>query len=174
MNRILQIAQLGNPILYQLAKEINDIEIESDFISDMKITVTDANGVGLAAPQVYEPKRIFIIASKPNIRYPNAPEMKPTAIINPEIIWTSEEIVNDWEGCLSIPGLRGFVPRFKSIKAEYYDENGERQQSIFDDFIARIFQHEYDHLNGILFLDRIENTKDLLSEKEFQKQILSK
>ena len=62
----------------------------------------------------------------------------------------------------------------KSIKAEYYDENGERQQSIFDDFIARIFQHEYDHLNGILFLDRIENTKDLLSEKEFQKQILTK
>ena len=63
MNRILQIAQLGNPILYQRAKEINDIEIESDFISDMKITVADANGVGLAAPQVYEPKRIFIIAS---------------------------------------------------------------------------------------------------------------
>ena len=174
MNRILQIAQLGNPILYQRAKEINNIEIESDFISDMKITVADAKGVGLAAPQVYESKRIFIIASKPNVRYPNAPEMKPTAVINPEIIGTSEEIIKDWEGCLSIPGLRGLVPRFKSIKAEYFDENGKKQLSLFDDFIARIFQHEYDHLNGILFLDRIESTKDLLSEKEFQKQILSK
>ena len=174
MERILQIALLGNPVLYNKAKEINDVNLELDLISDMKTTVVDANGVGLAAPQVYQSKRLFLIASRPNIRYPNAPEMKATAIINPKIIWQSDEIVKDWEGCLSIPGLRGFVPRFKSVKAEYIDENGEIQIKTFDNFLARIFQHEFDHLEGILFLDRVDSTKDLLSEKEYAAQIINK
>lgn len=174
MNRILEIAQLGNPILYKSAKEIKNINEELDFINDMKTTVEEANGVGIAAPQVYESKRIFIIASKPNIRYPNAPEMKPTAIINPKIISNSDEIEKDWEGCLSIPGLRGLIPRHHWLKAEYFTEFGETKTEFFKGFVARIFQHELDHLNGVLFLDRVSSNKDLLSEKEFQRQILGK
>ncbi|MCZ6555911.1 MAG: peptide deformylase, partial [Candidatus Dadabacteria bacterium] len=118
MEKILEIAELGHPILREMAAQVKNLEDEEiqNFIDNLIATAIEANGVGIAAPQVYESKRIFIISSRPNERYPNAPEMEPTAIINPEILSFSKEKEKDWEGCLSIPGIRGLVPRHKSIR----------------------------------------------------------
>jgi len=171
MEKILPIAYLGHDILRKETSKIidfNDKDLQN-FIDDMIATVKDANGLGIAAPQVYNSKRIFIMASKPSVRYPNAPEMEAIAIINPVIINHSEEKIKDWEGCLSIPGIRGLVPRSKSINVEFTTRHNKKVNKHFDGFIARIFQHEYDHLHGIVFLDRLDSTKDIISEKEYQK-----
>jgi len=173
MRKILEIAELGHPVLRKRATEVLNLEDEEvqNFIDNLIATGIEANGVGIAAPQVFEPKRIFIISSRPNVRYPDAPEMEPTAIINPEIVSFSEEKEKDWEGCLSIPGIRGLVPRHKSINVKYLSRGGKEIESEFSDFIARIFQHELDHLDGTVFLDRLEFNKDLVTEKEYQKLI---
>ena len=176
MSKLLEISQLGNPVLRKKAsfiKDINDKNIQ-DLIDDLMFTVKKADGVGIAAPQVYESKRLFVLASEPNSRYKKAPKIKPTAIINPEILAVSEEIERGWEGCLSIPGIRAIVPRYLSIKVKYTTRDGRKKVDIFDDFLARVFQHEFDHLNGIVYLDRIESTKDIITEKEFEKLIKKK
>ena len=169
MGKILEIAELGHPVLRQRASEIEDLESKElqSFIDDLIETCIDSNGVGIAAPQVYESKRIFIISSRPNPRYPNAPELGPIALINPEITEFSEEKEKDWEGCLSIPGIRGLVPRHKSIKVKYLTRDGNEVVNEFSDFIARIFQHELDHLDGIVFLDRMESNHEIITEKEY-------
>lgn len=171
--KILDIAELGNPILRCQAKAIEKVTEPQtlQLIDDLITTAKSNNGVGIAAPQVSESYRLFIVASRPTIRYPQAPKMNPTAMINPTIISYSDERVKDWEGCLSIPGLRGLVPRYRAIEVEYTTIAGDRVRKIFTDFIARIFQHELDHLNGIVFLDRLETSKDLYTETEYQKRI---
>jgi peptide deformylase len=169
MSILRQVAQLGHPVLRQATRQIaepNDPAVQA-LIDDMLATVAEVNGVGIAAPQVYEPFRIFIVASRPNPRYPHAPEIEPTAIINPEILWSSDEIEKDWEGCLSIPGIRGFVPRSTGIRVRYLTRAGLDREQEFTGFIARVFQHEYDHLNGTVFLDRLESTRDIITEKEY-------
>lgn len=176
MSTLLQIAQLGQPVLREKAKSvknINDSRIQK-LINDLMATCMEVNGVGIAAPQVYESVRVFIVASHPNPRYPHAPVMEPTAMINPKIVSHSSQKVKDWEGCLSIPGLRGLVPRHKLISVEYIDRKGKKIKREFADFVARIFQHELDHLEGIMFMDRMETTKDLISDKEYQKLMTSK
>lgn len=168
-----QIAQLGHPILREPARKIADPRIPDiqALIADMLVTVADANGVGIAAPQVYESLSLFIVASRPNSRYPHAPMMEPTAMINPEILWVSDVTEKDWEGCLSIPGLRGLVPRYTRLGVRYLDRNGELREEEYADFTARVFQHEFDHLQGVLFIDRIESTQDLFSEKEYMRRL---
>jgi peptide deformylase len=99
--------------------------------------------------------------------------MRPTAMINPKIIAHSTETVKGWEGCLSVPGIRALVPRYQSIEVEYTDTSGELQKLEFTDFIARIFQHEYDHLEGLVFLDRVETTLDMMTEAEYQERIIN-
>lgn len=175
MGDLLTVIQLGNPLLRQkaaLVENIQDGNIQK-LIADLIFTVAQANGVGIAAPQVAEQKRLFIVASRPNARYPNAPEMEPTAMINPQIIAHSTEKVKGWEGCLSIPGIRGLIPRYQAIEVEYTDGNGKLQKQEFTDFVARIFQHEYDHLDGIVFVDRLESTFDMMTEQEYQQQIVN-
>lgn len=168
---LLQVAQLGHPVLRKKAKKVKNISDQKtqDLIDNLLSTLNDGNGVGIAAPQVYQSIRLFIVASQPTPNYPNAPKMNPTAIINPKIISRSLEKVKDWEGCLSIPGIRGLVPRHKLIKVEYYDRKGKSVKREFKDFVARIFQHEFDHLEGIMFLDRMDSTRETISEKEYQK-----
>ncbi len=176
MSKLLQIAQLGHPILRQRASEVADWlcpEIQC-LVEDMLLTVADANGAGIAAPQVYVSKRIFIVASNPSYRYPNAPKMDPTLIINPEITWKSDEINNDWEGCLSIPGVRGLVPRHKSIRIAYTTQHGDHVEHEYSGFISRVFQHEFDHLEGVVFLDQLDSTKNIVMEKEWLKRIAGK
>lgn len=95
--------------------------------------------------------------------------MTPTAIVNPKILYLSKETAKDWEGCLSLPGLQALVPRSKIIEVEYFAKDGRRVQKKFRDFVARIFQHEYDHLEGLVFLDRIETSRDVVMEKVYQR-----
>ncbi|NMG07263.1 peptide deformylase [Brasilonema sp. UFV-L1] len=174
MGELLSILQLGNPVLRQKASLIENINDENlqKLIDDLMTTVVQANGVGIAAPQVAQSCRLFIVASRPNPRYPNAPQMEPSAMINPKIIAHSTEIVEGWEGCLCVPGIRGLVPRYQAIEVEYTDRNGKLQKQELSDFVARIFQHEYDHLDGIIFLDRLKDTLDIITEQEYKKQIL--
>src|SRR3569832_2699569 len=174
MTQSLQIAQLGNPILRQQAQLVNNVRDEriQQVIDALIVTAAASNGVGIAAPQVSESYRLFIVASRPNARYPNAPLIDPTAMINPRIIAHSTEKVKGWEGCLSIPGIRGLVPRYQAIEVEYITRDGQLHQQQFTDFAARIFQHEYDHLDGIVFLDRVESTQDLMTEQEYQQRII--
>lgn len=176
MSDKLSIIQLGNPILRQKAESVKQVDSDNiqKLIDDLLRTVGDANGVGIAAPQVAMGYRVFIVASRPNLRYPNAPLMEPTAMINPKIITHSDEIVKDWEGCLSIPGIRGLVPRYRQIEIEYTDRNGNLVHQQLTDFVARIFQHEYDHFEGLVFLDRIESTFDIVTEQEYQNLMFEK
>jgi len=175
MAEILEIIQLGHPVLRLIAQSVENIRDQriQKLIDDLIATVASANGVGIAAPQVAQGDRLFIVASRPNLRYPNAPEMEPTAMINPKLLAYSTEVIKGWEGCLSIPGIRGLVARSQAIEVEYTDRNGKLQKLELTDFVARIFQHEYDHLDGVVFLDRLESNQDIVTEQEYQKLLVS-
>ncbi|HHP7232248.1 MAG TPA: peptide deformylase [Xenococcaceae cyanobacterium] len=173
---LLDLAQLGNPVLHTTAAGVQDFTDPklAQLIESLITTAIASNGVGIAAPQVSESLRLFIVASRPNLRYPHAPKMQPTAMINPKIIAHSEAKIKDWEGCLSVPGLRGLIPRYQAIEVEYFTQEGIVQRRTLTDFVARIFQHELDHLNGIVFLDRLETNDDLYSEEAYQKLIFTR
>lgn len=167
------IVQLGHPTLRQRARQVRDVrspEVQQ-LIDELIATVEQANGVGIAAPQVDESYQIMIVASRPNPRYPFAPEMEPTAMINPTILARSEAMEKGWEGCLSVPGVRGLVPRHCEVTVEYQDRAGQLQQITLTGFVARIFQHEYDHFQGLVFLDRVESEADLLNEAAYQAMV---
>lgn len=171
MSKILQISEIGSPILRQRSDLVIDAtnpQID-ELIVDLIATAHAANGVGIAAPQVAASVRLFIVASRPSPRYPHAPTMEPTAMINPEIIDRSSELVSGWEGCLSVPGLRGLVLRNRTIEVRYFTKHGELVQQELTGFVARIFQHELDHLDGILFPDRVSLATDLITEAEYLK-----
>lgn len=124
-------------------------------------------GVGIAAPQVGRSLRLFIMAPRPNPRYPDAPEMEATAVINPEILRVSQEVETGWEGCLSVPGFRGQVPRSLEIDVAFTDRTGKERAERFNGFMARLFQHEFDHLEGILYPERLDRGEALLTLEEF-------
>lgn len=168
----MDIALLGEPVLREIAEPINDITTEILAIADeMLATLEASGGVGLAAPQVFISKRLVIVASKPTQRYPYAPLMPATVMINPSFVAVSDEKQKDWEGCLSIKGIRALVPRYQSIRVSYTDLTGQRLDVDFEGFVARVFQHEYDHLNGLVYLDRVETNQDIISETMFLKLI---
>jgi peptide deformylase len=171
MARLLQIAQLGNQILRQISEEIKQANDHSvmELWDDMLVTMLDTKGVGIAAPQVYVSQRCFVFSSAPGPGRPDTPIIEPTFVINPEILWKSDEIVRSWEGCLSIPGIRGIVPRYESINVQFIDSRNVGREETLSGFAARVFQHEYDHLDGIVYLDRLESTKDIFTEKECMK-----
>ena len=169
MSDLLEITQLGHPILRKKAKKVSLVQLPEvqSLVDDMLVTLANAGGLGIAAPQINESLRIIVVASHPTPRYPAAPEMEPTAMINPEILVLSEQMGDGWEGCLSIPGIRAIVPRHRRVSVRYRTRDGAQKEDAFDGFVARIFQHEYDHLNGIVYLDRIIGTRNIVSEKEF-------
>ena len=171
MSNSLQILEIGSPILRQnsaIIANTTDPQLDA-LIVDLIATADAANGVGIAAPQVAATVRLFIVASRPSPRYPQAPTMEPTAMINPQIIDRSGDLVAGWEGCLSVPGTRGLVMRDRAIEVRYLTRHGELVQQELTDFIARIFQHELDHLDGILFPDRVSNPTDLITEAQYLK-----
>jgi len=171
VSKILQILEIGSPILRQNSATItNTTDPQLDaLIVDLIATADAVNGVGIAAPQVASSVRLFIVASRPSPRYPQAPTMAPMAMINPQIIERSGDLVAGWEGCLSVPGTRGLVMRDRAISVRYLTRYGELVQQELTDFIARIFQHELDHLDGILFPDRVSTSTDLITEAEYLK-----
>ena len=170
------ILHLGHPTLRSIASRVYDIrspEIQT-LIDKLLETVRSANGVGIAAPQVNVSLQIMIIASRPSPRYPDAPEMEPITLINPQILDRSPEITQGWEGCLSVPQYRALVPRHRSMTVEYTDRAGTGVRSTFTNFIARIFQHEYDHFLGLVFLDRLESESNLVTIEEFKRRFPEK
>ena len=175
MTKTAKIAQLGEPVLKQqanpVAKPLNREILK--LIDTLINTAIAKKGVGIAAPQISQPYRLFIVASHPSDRYPHAPTMPPTAMINPRILSHSVEMTKDWEGCLSVPNVRGLVPRHQTIEVEYTTREGKTKQEVLTNFVARIFQHELDHLDGIVFTERIEDEADLYTEAEYQ-QIVKK
>jgi peptide deformylase len=169
-----EIAQLGQPILRQKARVVERLDDRvQHLIDDLFATSEAANGAGIAAPQIFESLRVFILTIKPTPRYPNAPFLPPTAVINPEILWQSEDMEKDWEGCLSIPGLRGQVPRPRSIKARFMDRQGEWIEQDFTGFAARVFLHEHDHLEGLTWLDHVHDNREIVTEQEYLRIIAS-
>ncbi|PZD71679.1 Peptide deformylase [Acaryochloris thomasi RCC1774] len=175
MDTVLEISQLGNPVLRASAKRVDHIQHAEvqQLIDHLITTMLESAGVGIAAPQVGESLQIMVVASRPTLRYPQAPSMEPVAMINPELISQSDDLLKSWEGCLSIPGIRGQVPRSHSITIAYTDRHGHAHQQEFTDFVARIVQHEFDHLQGTVFVDRVESTQELMTEQEYQKQVFS-
>ena len=173
MATIREIAQLGNPVLRRKASRVSDLTSPAlqALVDDMFVTVQAANGAGIAAPQVSVSERLFIVCSKPSPRYPYAPDMEPEVLLNPVIERYSEETDKDWEGCLSIPGIRAMVPRSSSIDVSWETLDGEKMEQTYDGFLARVFQHETDHLDGIVYLDRVEDNADIVTEQEFIRQL---
>lgn len=168
-----QILQLGDSDLRKIALPVIDVTSGQTrtFIDALTGFVSEVNGMGIAAPQVGISERLFIMSSKPNARYPYAPEMEPTVVINPETLWQSPDTEKDWEGCLSVPGIRAMVPRHKSIKVRYTNRSGEVAETSYSGFIARLFQHELDHLDGKVFLDRVESADDIMLEQQWLQMI---
>ncbi len=173
MTDIKEIAQLGADVLRQKADAINHINSAENvaLISALRDTLASTQGVGIAAPQISISKRIIIVASRPSARYPYAPLMEPTVMINPNFTALSDITEKDWEGCLSIPGIRALVPRYTNIEITYTDLNNQQITAHLTGFIARIFQHEFDHLQGIVYLDRVEDKLDIFAESEYFKLI---
>src|SRR5919198_1959755 len=173
---ILKVARLGHPVLRQPALpvalgEIASAEIQR-LIDDMIETMREYDGAGLAANQVHTLKQIAVIEVQANPRYPDAPEIPLTVVINPVVTAVAEEQEDGWEGCLSVPDMRGIVPRHTAVRLECLDREGRPLDVVAKDFFARVVQHETDHLNGIVYLDRMRDLSTLTHIAEWQKHWL--
>jgi peptide deformylase len=162
---ILKVTRLGHPVLRQVTENVSQPELQSPamqkFIDDMIETMKEYEGVGLAADQVHESKQIAVLEVADNPRYPQKPRVPLTVLVNPRITPLSQDMEEDWEGCLSVPDLRGRVPRYKSIRVQAWDRRGNELDFVADDFHARVIQHEFDHLNGKVYLDRMRDFSTL-------------
>lgn len=162
---ILKVARLGHPVLRGVASDVAPHELSSPalqkLIDDMIETMKEYDGVGLAAVQVHEPKQIAVLEVAENPRYPDKPKVPLAVLANPTFTPLSEEMEEDWEGCLSIPELRGVVPRYKSIHVQARDRHGKKLDFTASGFHARVIQHEWDHLHGKVFLDRMRDLSTL-------------
>jgi peptide deformylase len=170
---ILKVARMGHPVLRAKARAIDKGELKGavvqKLIDDMLETMAEYRGVGLAAPQVHEGLRIFVAALDHHDDDENAAEVEPIAIINPEISVVGSDVVEDWEGCLSIPDIRGRVPRAREIRVRALDRKGDRIELRAHDFPARVIQHETDHLDGVLFFDRMRSFESLTFLDEYSR-----
>lgn len=166
---LLKIAELGTETLRKKAYPVTQEEIKTKefgrFIDDFVATLRDADGAGLSAPQIYVPKRVILVQE---------PERPLRILINPEIVEHSSEIVEDWEGCLSFNFLRGRVPRYKEITLKAWDHEGDPATIKTQGLLARIIQHEIDHLDGILYLDRMRDMTSLMTLEMFEKMMKNK
>ena len=162
---------MGHPVLRAKARSLEKSEIRSaviqKLIDDMIDTMTEYHGVGLAAPQVHEGVRLFVASLDAD--EDDEEEREPIAVINPEIIRVGSEVVEDWEGCLSIPDIRGRVPRAREITVRAFDRTGSRIELSAHDFPARVIQHEADHLDGVLFFDRMTSLGTLTFLDEYSR-----
>jgi peptide deformylase len=173
---ILKVARLGFPSIRAAAQPVASAEISSrDFqklIDDMIETMYEYHGVGLAAPQVHLPLQLAVLEVQSHPRHPDMPAVPLTVLINPEVTPAGEEKVEDWEGCLSVPDLRGLVPRFREVRVRATGRNGEALDFVARDFHARVVQHETDHLKGEVYLDRMPDLRQLGFLDEWQRFLL--
>lgn len=159
---VQKVIKMGHPLLFQQAKKVENFNTPEldNLLVDMKDTMDDLNGAGLAAPQIAVSLRVIIFGVAENPRYPDVEHVPETILINPEITILDSEKESDWEGCLSVPHMRGLVPRYKSIRYRGYNQKGELIERDANGFHARVVQHELDHLDGILYPQRIENMQN--------------
>ena len=167
---VKSVLKIGNPFLNETAKKVATIddELRQGVIQDMLDTMEAEDGAGIAAPQIGVDMRIIIFGIEKNPRYPDAEAVPTTILINPEITPLTDIMENAWEGCLSVPDYRGMVPRYQSIRYTGFDEHGQHIDREVSDFHARVVQHELDHLDGILYPQRILNLKDFGLIKELE------
>ena len=171
---IRKVARMGNPILRQKAREVSKEELLSpsfkQLIEDMVETMRDYGGIGLAAPQVYESIQLALIEiSDENLRYPGQGAQPLLILVNPKITVLDSELSGAWEGCLSVPELRGWVERPRKIRVDYLDLSGVSHAIEPEGFLATVFQHELDHLDGVLYLDRVRDTQKLAFLEEYHR-----
>ena len=170
---IRKIAQIGHPVLRQRAREVTREELlapaTQQFIDDLVETMRDASGAGLAAIQVYEPIRICAIEVNRNPRYPYKPDIPLTILVNPVLTAVGEDVFDNYEGCLSVPNWRGVVPRSLHLHVKAWDRHGNEIDETVHGLKAGTYQHEVDHLDGVIFVDRVRDPKTLTTWTEFER-----
>ena len=170
---VREILHVGNPLLRERSREVSPYELESPelqrLIDDLIDTMRAANGAGIAAPQIGELVRVATIEVTHNPRYPYKPPIPLTVVVNPVITFLDDELVEVNEGCLSVPGMRGNVMRHVNIRVRYWDRHGEEHDEVERGLTAGTFQHELDHLDGVLFLDRVHDTHSLTTWEQFER-----
>lgn len=156
---IREILKMGDPRLNRVARPVEDIHAPelAGLVDDMYETMAAAGGVGLAAPQIGVDLRLMVFGFEKNARYPDQPPVPATTLFNPWLDVLDAELEEDWEGCLSVPGMRGLVPRARAIRYGGTLQNGQPFSREVNGFHARVFQHEYDHLDGVLYPQRIRD-----------------
>ena len=182
---IRQIVQIGNPALREIAKAVEESEITSNeiqsLVDDLIETMRNANGAGLAATQIAVPYRICVIEVNKNPRYPYKPDIPLTVLINPKVTFLTEDRINVYEGCLSVPNIRGRVNRCPEVRIEGFDRDGKSLNFVAKGISAGTFQHELDHLDGLVFTDRMDDASSLTTieefavnnEEEFKQQVIN-
>jgi peptide deformylase len=157
------VLRMGHPVLRERAQPVQAFGTPEllALVQDMKDTMAAKNGAGLAAPQVGVGERVVIFGVDKNPRYPDAEEVPFTVLVNPKIVLLTREVEEGWEGCLSVPGMRGLVPRYTRLKYSGYDEHGNPVEREAEGFHARVVQHECDHLDGILYPQRMTDLSKL-------------
>ena len=173
MGKVIKVREVGNPILGEICSEVDINKIDEnilDIIDDLKETLAFGTGLEIAAPQIGVSKRIILVgAKKENIKYNDAEEIPITAMINPTWKKLSEETDVQFEGCMSVPTIRGKVKRYKEIEISYYNEKGENIVKNISGFFARLVQHECDHLDGIVFLEKVEEHNGFATKENINK-----
>jgi len=171
---IREVLRMGHPVLREKAKPVDRFgtpELRALF-EDMKETMAAKNGAGLAAPQIGVSQRVVIFGVDHNPRYPDAEPVPFTVLVNPKLVMLTREVEEDWEGCLSVPGMRGVVPRYTKLRYSGFDIEGNPIERVAEGFHARVVQHECDHLDGILYPQRMTDmrtfgfTKELFPDEE--------
>src|SRR5258706_7108669 len=154
---IREVLRMGHPVLKERAKRMERFGTPElrELVRDMKDTMAAKSGAGLAAPQIGMSERVVIFGVENNQRYPDAEEVPFTVLVNPQIVLLTREVEEGWEGCLSVPGMRGIVPRYTSLRYTGFDEEGRPIERVAEGFHARVVQHECDHLDGILYPQRM-------------------
>ena len=169
----LEIVRIGEPVLRAVAEPVSEEEFASpgfqSFLDDLVETMRVANGAGLAAPQVGVSQRVFCVEVRDNPRYPYKPDIDLRVLVNPEVRALSDETFESYEGCLSVPDLRGVLPRWLEVEVVYSDRDGRRVVEEVRGLSAGTFQHEQDHLDGVLFLDRVGDTRTLTTWDGFRR-----
>jgi len=168
---VKKVIRMGHPTLRQVAQNVSMEELHSPefkvLLQDMYETMKTEGGIGIAAPQINVPLQVTLIELPEHSRYGDMAGTPLMIIINPQITILEETLQGFWEGCLSVPGLRGYVERPRKIKVEYLNEKGEQKSIIAEDFLSTVFQHELDHLFGKLYIDHIKDMTQLSYNEEF-------